>query len=71
MKIGNTSMIKSVVMENPAFAYQFLVMLMQVPGIALFHARGIAVSRIDPRSYNSSIDALVMLMLTLYRTWAQ
>ncbi len=53
MNIGSISMIKSVAMENPAFAYQFFVMLMQVPGIALFHARGIAVSCIGPRSVDA------------------
>jgi hypothetical protein len=33
-------MITSVAMEKPAFAYQFIVILMQVPGIDLSQARG-------------------------------
>jgi hypothetical protein len=43
MGIGNTNIITSVAMEKPAFAYQFMVMLMQVPGIVLSHARATGV----------------------------
>ncbi len=41
--IGNTRMMTSVAMLNPAFAYQFFGMDMQVPGIDLFQARGTGV----------------------------
>lgn len=37
---GSAMMSMSVAMENPAFAYQFLVRLIQVPGMDLSQARG-------------------------------
>lgn len=43
MGIGNTKIMTSVIIEKPAFAYQFMVILMQVPGIVLSHARATGV----------------------------
>jgi hypothetical protein len=49
--IGTNRIITSPKIENAAFAYQKAVVLMQVPGIALFQDRGIGVHwKIEPPS---------------------
>lgn len=41
--IGSSRMMASVAIEKPALAYQFMVMLIHVPGIDLSHARATGV----------------------------
>jgi hypothetical protein len=66
--IGNNRMMTSVAIEKPALAYQFIVMLIHVPGIDLSHARATGVhwkiaAAVEAIPYESTMASKIQQMM--------
>jgi hypothetical protein len=66
--IGINNMMTSVAIEKPAFANQFCVILIHVPGMLLFQARGIGVhwkiaAKVVATIYDITIESITQQMM--------
>jgi hypothetical protein len=66
--IGSSKIMASVAIENPALAYQFIVMLIHVPGIDLSHARATGVhwniaAAVDAMPYDNTMASMIQQMM--------